>query len=265
MLSKTNRGHPARSKGGKLTSGETMSKGTSSARPISPSNVLSSSFNSTNNNQELYVPNTEEAVSLQTAILKLEEDKRRSDEKYITRERELNIRIDELEEELEAQKRVKNKWMEGDEKINDLRIIHSQIMNNVGLIQERTAKILQEQERDLLRAFRSRLYDVQMELEKEKNRKDDGAAVWIEKTGKLEAEIEWAKEVADRLERVNQTLLVENNRLKNEKKNKEDDYNLVTKQLNAYKNENAKFKAEYERIVLENEHLKKQVRIYYWC
>ena len=54
---------------------------------------------------------------------------------------------------------------------------------------------MQEQERDLLRAFRARLFDVQTELEKEKSKKDDGAGAWIEKSRQLEAEVEWAKEV----------------------------------------------------------------------
>jgi hypothetical protein len=66
---------------------------------------------------------------------------------------------------------------------------------------------MQEQERDLLRDFRARLFDVQTELEKEKSKKDDGAIAWIERSRQLESEVEWAKEVADRLERVNQSLL----------------------------------------------------------
>lgn len=85
--------------------------------------------------------------------------------------------------------------------------MHGQILSNVELVQNRTATIMQEQERDLLRSFRARLFDVQTELEKEKSKKDDGAIAWIEKCRQLESEVEWAKEVADRLERVNQTLL----------------------------------------------------------
>ena len=46
------------------------------------------------------------------------------------------------------------------------------------LVQDRTARILQEQERDLVRAFRARLFDVQTELEKEKSKKEDGAGSW---------------------------------------------------------------------------------------
>ena len=75
---------------------------------------------------------------------------------------------------------------------------------------------LSEQERDLLRAFRARLFDVQTELEKEKSKADDGASIWIEKNRQLEKDLDWAKEMADRLERVNQALGKENKRLKSQ-------------------------------------------------
>jgi hypothetical protein len=60
--------------------------------------------------------------------------------------------------------------------------MQGQILSRIELVQDRTSKILQEQERDLLRAFRARLFDVQTELEKEKSKKDDGAVAWIGKT-----------------------------------------------------------------------------------
>ena len=60
------------------------------------------------------------------------------------------------------------------------------------------SKILQDQERDLLRAFRARLFDVQTELDREKSKKDDSAAAWIQRSRQLEAEVDWAKEMADR-------------------------------------------------------------------
>jgi hypothetical protein len=69
--------------------------------------------------------------------------------------------------------------MKNDTKISKLKNIHSKILDNVELVQERTARILQDQERDLLRAFRARLFDVQTELEKEKSKKDDGAGIFV--------------------------------------------------------------------------------------
>lgn len=40
--------------------------------------------------------------------------------------------------------------------------MHQQILHNVEMVQDRSSKILQEQEKDLLRAFRARLFDVQV-------------------------------------------------------------------------------------------------------
>ena len=50
----------------------------------------------------------------------------------------------------------------------------------------------------MLRAFRARLFDVQTELDREKSKKDDSAAAWIQRSRQLEAEVDWAKEMADR-------------------------------------------------------------------
>lgn len=192
-------------------------------------------------------------VSLQAKIFQLEKDLERRQESYITRERAYKVRIDELEEELTAQKASKTGWMKQDKKISELKQMQHQILNNVELVQDRTARIMQEQERDLLRAFKARLFDVQTELEKEKSKKDDGAAAWIEKSRQLEAEVEWAKEVADRLERVNQTLLQENNRLKSQFASQEEDRNFLIKQLVSVKKDNARLRAEYSVLEAENE------------
>lgn len=177
---------------------------------------------------------------------------------YIERERVWKIRINELEEELAAQREEKTGWMRSDTRMKGLKNMQSKILENVELVQDRTARILQEQERDLLRAFRARLFDVQAELEKEKNKKDDGAAAWIERSRKLEAEVEWAKEVADRLERVNQTLLQENNRLKSQFSSQEEDRNFLIKQLVSVKKDNARLRAEYTELENVHELLKQE-------
>lgn len=76
--------------------------------------------------------------------------------------------------------------MKTDLKMQKLKAVQGKILENVELVQERTSRVLQEQERDLLRAFRARLFDVQTELEKEKSKKDDGAGAWIERSRQLE-------------------------------------------------------------------------------
>jgi chromosome segregation ATPase len=197
--------------------------------------------------------------SLVTKVSFLEKDLERRQESYVARERAYKTRIQELEEELSFVRQTKTGWMKSDGKMSKLKSMQGQIMKNVELVQDRTSRVLQEQERDLLRAFRARLFDVQTELEKEKSKKEDGAGAWIERSRKLESEVEWAKEVADRLERVNQALLTENTRLKSQFNSQEEDRNFLIAQLVGVKKENAQLKAEYSAIGLENETLENQV------
>lgn len=120
---------------------------------------------------------------------------------------------------------------EEEKRMARLRELHSSIIGNVDHVQEQTARILQEQERDLLRAFRARLFDLQAELEKEKARAEDGAAVWIEKNRQLQKELDWSKEMSERLDRQVQTLTVENERLRTQYKTQEEDREYLIKQL----------------------------------
>jgi DNA repair exonuclease SbcCD ATPase subunit len=203
---------------------------------------------------------SDEAFNLKSKLSLLEKDLERRQESYITRERAYKTRIEELEEELSRQKQRKSGWVGTDSKMSVLKQMQTQIVENVELVQDRTAHILQEQERDLLRAFRARLFDVQTELDKERGRKDDGAAQWIERCRQLEAEVEWAKEVADRLERVNQNLVSEAARLKTQFSNQEEDRNHLVKQLVAVKRINASLKSEHAALKDEHDLLKTQLR-----
>lgn len=212
-------------------------------------------------NSSIISETSEDPNILKQKINMLEKDLERRQESYISRERAYKTRIDELEEELTRQRTRKTGWMKTDAKLIKLKSMQGQIVNNVELVQDRTARILQEQERDLLRAFRARLFDVQTELEKEKSKKDDGAGAWIERSRQLEAEVEWAKEVADRLERANQSLTSENARLKAQFKTQEDDRNYLIKQLVAVKKDNARLRGEYVAIEQENAQLLEQVRL----
>jgi hypothetical protein len=205
------------------------------------------------------VVNEDTVQTLRSKVVLLEKDLERRQESYIVRERAFKTRIDELESELENQRQSKTGWMKSDTKMAKLKGMQQAIIENVELVQDRTAKVLQEQERDLLRAFRARLFDVQTELEKEKSKKEDGASAWMDRSRQLEAELEWTKEVADRLERVNQTLLQENNRLKSQFKSQEEDRGFLIKQLVAVKKDNAKLRGEFVALEEENGCLRQDV------
>lgn len=75
------------------------------------------------------------------------------------------------------------------------------------------------------------------------------------------AEVDWAKEMADRLSRVNQQLSKENVELKAQFKAGEEDRNFLIKQLVAIKKDNARLLQELERVdaeLLEHQEQKKK-------
>ena len=72
----------------------------------------------------------------------MERDLERRQESYVARERAYKCRIDELEDELTSCRSGKTGWMKTDNKIGKLKQMQGQIMGNIDLVQDRTAKIL---------------------------------------------------------------------------------------------------------------------------
>jgi hypothetical protein len=124
----------------------------------------------------------------------------------------------------------------------------------------RTFVVPSEQEKDLLRAFRARLYSVQEELESEKNKTDDGASAWIEKSKQLETEVEWTKELADRLDRLNQSLTRENQRLKTQFSTQENDREFLVKQLVTVKKDNVSLRTELDALRQQMDQLRESAQ-----
>ena len=157
---------------------------------------------------------------------------------YVKKERVYRLRVKELSDELGRLKSERRKWMASDPKMASLKGMHGEILKNIGALQTQTVDLVSEQERDLSNAFRQRLLEVQKELEKEREKKDDGAAAWIDRSRKLEAEVKKEREAADRLDRVNETLGTENSRLKQQFENQREDRAFLMKQLGAVRDEN---------------------------
>ena len=109
---------------------------------------------------------------LEGQVKGLQDDLKRRQESYVARERAFVQQIDGLNSEISDLKG--RGGGSSNDKIKGLREMHTKVMENIDHVQGTTSRILQEQERDLLRAFRARLFDVQTELEKEKGRLDDG-------------------------------------------------------------------------------------------
>ena len=178
----------------------------------------------------------------------METDLKRRQETYLAREQTDTNKIRVLEQKLDKATNVRKSWMKEDKRVSLLKNMHTKIMKNIDHVQGTTARILQEQERDLLRAFRARLFDVQAELEKERSNKDDGSAALIEKNRQYEKDLDWAKEMADRLERVNQAMGKENSRLKSQFKTQQDDREFLIKELVTVRKDNERLRQEVTRL-----------------
>jgi hypothetical protein len=201
----------------------------------------------------------EDTKSLHEKMNYVKEELQITQESFISRQRAFNIRIEQLEEALSAKRKEKIGWMDSDPKISRLKSMQAQILSNVALVQDRFSRVVREQEQNLLKAFQTRLLDVQAELEMQKSKKDDGAVAYIELSKVKEYDVEKEKVRADLKERQNQALLQANSRLKNQFASREEDRNFLVLQINMARTDNARLRAEYNEYEAENTRLKQQL------
>ncbi|GMI30665.1 hypothetical protein TeGR_g9353 [Tetraparma gracilis] len=235
------------------------------ASTLAPGTVSMAAMNNPSQLSQIAVLE-EELDASRFAIEKVKSDLARSRESYVRRERAYKTRIDELEDNLQRIKTDKTSWMTHDSSMTNLRTnidsMHETIQENVDMVQERTTKILQEQERDLLRAFRARLFDVQTELDREKRSTDDGNAKEIEENKKLKKDLEWQRDGNDRLEKRNAVIIEENKKLKSKYSTQEKDRNYLIQALVEEKRKSARLSQDCEKAERENQRLQKIVAGY---
>jgi hypothetical protein len=135
----------------------------------------------------------------------------------------------------------------GDTRMSTIVGMHDKIQKRIGDIQGQTTKVLQEQERDLIRAFRARLLDVTNELDKERKKNESGSVEWVAKCRKLTEELEWFRENTDKLTAENKRLMKENRASKRQLKTQEEDREFLIKQLVSVKKENARLRYSFEQ------------------
>ena len=171
----------------------------------------------------------------------LQSDWDRRQTSYVQRERQYQRQIEALEEEIGelkgASAAAASTYSAGgppvmvERKMGLLHGMHEHIVSNLDASEERTTKILREQERNLMRAFRARVYDTSKELADVRFKKDDGAQVWKSRARELEKELEWAREMGERLRKVNQELTDQNRDLKVQYRSGEDDRAYLVRQV----------------------------------
>ena len=180
---------------------------------------------------------------------RLQAELRVKQENFVKKEQVFKAKISAQEAELAAIVRGRSAWMDGDSAINDARTQHSEVQAKVSQVQFKTARLVLDQEQDLLKAFRQRLSDVQAELAQEKSGGGEGGGVnaeWASKVKGFEKDADAERARADKEDRLNQALAAEHEELKVSASLQEEDRAYLIKQLVAVKRHNAELRAGLE-------------------
>lgn len=199
------------------------------------------------NLQELYTDLLERYRKACEEKEEIANDAKTRQESYLRKELDYRQRLGQLEERIQT---IHSDDSKGDIQMSHIRIMHGEIQDTITKIQGKTSKILKAQERDLIRAFRARLADVTDELEKEQKKNHSGSVEWVQRCQKLTEELEWLKDLTEKLTAENKNYLKENRRFKRQLKTQEEDREFLIKQLVAVKKENARLRYSYEQATL---------------
>lgn len=137
------------------------------------------------------------------------------------------------------------------QQINEL---HKQIIDNIGTIQNKTSKILIEQESDIRRFFHKKINEIKEKFKEDKINKTEKDQQYIEKEKQMMSELDWIKNIAHKIDLENQTLMKKYSSLKSEYEIQEKDKDLLMKELLMKKKENAILKSQveqYEKLLNE--------------
>merc|ERR1719183_1530883 len=132
------------------------------------------------------------------------------------------------------------------QRMNMIEHMHKSVVTGLECIQNNTAKILQDQEKDLMRAFRARLQEVSKDLEAQRSRKGEHNTELQARHRRVVAELHEAQELAQTFDRKNQQLQAENAKLLEKLRTREDDRQALLRELVLSRKEAARLKARYK-------------------
>ena len=135
----------------------------------------------------------------------------------------------------------------GTSTLQSLRDKHGLIQSTISTIQHKTARILHDQERELIRAFRLRLTTLTSELEAERQRSASGSAEWVSRCKRLSEEMEWLKGLVEELGEENKGLGKEVRRMRKAMRVQEEDREFLIRNLVQLKRENARMRAALDK------------------
>lgn len=159
---------------------------------------------------------------------------------FVKRETQTKNKIESLERRL-------NDGVDHDEHVQRMAVIetmHKSVVMGLQSIQSNTAKILQDQEKDLMRAFRARLQEVSKDLEATRKGKGDAGTELQMRHRRVVAELHEAQELAQTFDKKNEQLKADNQKLLEKLRTREDDRQCLLRELVLSKKENARLKAQ---------------------
>jgi chromosome segregation ATPase len=159
---------------------------------------------------------------------------------FVKRETQTKNKIESLERRL-------NDGVDQDEHVQRMAVIetmHKSVVMGLQSIQSNTAKILQDQEKDLMRAFRARLQEVSKDLEATRKGRGDAGTELQMRHRRVVAELHEAQELAQTFDKKNEQLKAENQKLLEKLRTREDDRQCLLRELVLSKKENARLKAQ---------------------
>jgi hypothetical protein len=158
---------------------------------------------------------------------------------FVKRESLARKTVEALERKLQG---PSNAEEEHKQRMSLIRNMHDSVVGGLACIQANTAKILQDQEKDLMRAFRARLQDVSYALESNRSKKGDFSAELQARHRRVVAELHASQELTHIFDRKNQGLQQENAQLQEWLKRRIDDRAQLLRELVMTRREGGRLK-----------------------
>lgn len=93
------------------------------------------------------------------------------------------------------------------ERLESIGNLHSKIQDNVSKIQLNAAKLLMDQENDLIRYYNAKINELKHQFEEENVKKSKKDKDFLEKETQLISELEWIKGIAQKIDQENHSLM----------------------------------------------------------
>ena len=107
--------------------------------------------------------------------------------------------------------------------------LHKEIIDNISTIQNKTSKILIEQESDIRRFFNKKINEIKEKFKEDKLNKNEKDQEYQQKEKQMASELEWIKNIAHKIDEENKSLMKKYSTLKSEFEIQERDKEMLMK------------------------------------